>query len=639
MTEKNKKRLFGSPLQIVLAGVFCLALLSAVLAVQVVRADGRILPNVSIGGIDVGGLTPQEARTRLDEAMRAINVGGLQYHFQDRSLTVRVNGNSAAPASQAPITYDLDGMVAAAFAFGHGTGPSDLLKANMQSLFMDVRQPVLVTVDVKAVHDLLVLKFGGLEQPAMDASLKITPKNAMPASEDASSTPLAPTTWIIDISPDSTGLTFDYEGATERVTQGLSRWQGASTELQATVRQPDVSASAIDEMKSRVLKVLQRGDVSLAYDDQVWTLPAKALPDALTIRMHADAGPVVTIKPETIEPLLDQAVKVLETEPKPTHFKLNEEGRVVDFEGGALGKHIDREASIERINAQFESSKNGVFPLAVTTIASSDSDPIAEELGIRELLGFGTSNFAGSPKNRRKNIANGARLLNGLIIKPGETLGLLDELRPFDSKNGYFPELVIKEKRTVPEYGGGLCQIGTTTFRATMGAGLPVVMRQNHSYRVRYYEPAGTDATIYDPAPDYKFLNDTSSHVVFVTKQIGDVLRFELWGTRDGRVQSQSKVRMWNITAPPPAKLTETSELPEGVKKCYEIAHAGATTNFTYTITYPDGTTKSQDFRSVYKPWQEQCLIGKTDAPHIVVQSDGAIKELPPVAEAPSTSS
>jgi len=172
-----------------------------------------------------------------------------------------------------------------------------------------------------------------------------------------------------------------------------------------------------------------------------------------------------------------------------------------------------------------------------------------------------------------------------------------------------------------------------------MGAGLPVVNRQNHSYRVVYYEPAGTDATIYDPAPDYKFLNDTQDHVVLITKQVGkDTLRFELWGTRDGRVQAQSKVKIWNITPPPAPKLIETSALAEGAKKCFETAHAGATTNFTYTITYPDGHVKSQDFHSVYKPWQAQCLIGKAGAPNIIKASDGAIKELPPAepADAPA---
>lgn len=635
------KKFFSSPLHVVLVGVFCLALLSGVVAVQVVRADGRILPNVTIGGINVGGLTPQEAHDRLDDAMRAVNVGGLQFHYQDRSLTVRVNGKSAAPPSQAPITYDLDGMVDAAFSFGHGNGPSDLIKSNMQALFGEVRQPVLVSVDAKALHDLLVLKFGGLEQPSMDASLKIIPNTVTLASEDASATPQTQTTWRIDISPDSTGLTFDYDDAVARATDGLPRWQAASTDLQATVKPPDVAASAIEEMKDRVLKVLQRGSVSLAFDDKLWTLPGSELSDALAIRVKPDGGPYVSLKPDVLEPLLDEAVKDVEIDAKPTHFKLNDAGRVIDFEGGALGKRVDREASIARLNEQFESSKNGVFPLVVTTLSSPDSDPIAEELGIRELLGYGTSNFANSPKNRRTNIANGAARLNGLVINPGQEIGLLEYLKPFNAAGGYVQELVIKDNRTVPEYGGGLCQIGTTTFRAVMGSGLPVTARQNHSYRVVYYEPAGTDATIYDPAPDFKFVNDTADHAVLITKISGDTARFELWGTRDGRVQAQSKIRMWNVTAPPAPKLIETSALPVGTKKCFETAHAGATTNFTYTITYPDGTVKAQDFHSVYKPWQSQCLIGTAAAPNIVIGRDGGIRELPPVAptsaETPAT--
>lgn len=633
MNGKNKKRLFGSPLRIILAGVFCLALVAGVLAAQVARADGRILPNVTIGGISVGGLTPQEARARLDDAMRALNVGGLQFHYQDRGLNIKANDKSAAPPSQAPVTYDLQGMVDAAFAFGHGTGPSDLLKANVQALFTEVRQPVLLSVDSKALRDLLVLRFGDFEKPAKDASLTIIPSAVTLASDDASSTPQTQTTWRIETSPDSTGVTFNYDGAVEEAVSGLSRWQGASVNLQAEVKPPAIDTAAADGLKDRVLKVLRRGDVSLAFDDQLWTLPAKALPYALDIQARPGGSPYVTLKQAVLQPLLDQAAKDIEIDPEPTHFTVDKDGRVQDFVGGALGKRIDRESSLSRINDQFESSANGIFPLAVTTISSPDSDPIAEELGVRELLGYGTSNFAGSPTNRRKNIANGARLLNGLVIKPGETLGLLEHLRPFDAKNGYFPELVIKEKRTVPEFGGGLCQIGTTTFRATMGAGLPIVERQNHSYRVVYYEPAGTDATLYDPAPDYKFLNDTQSHIVLITKQVGrDSLRFELWGTRDGRVQAQSKVKIWNIRPPPDPKLIETSALADGAKKCFESAHAGATTDFTYTITYPDGTVKAQDFHSVYKPWQSQCLIGKAGAPNIVIAKDGAIKELPPVA-------
>ena len=637
MTEKRKKRLFGSPLHFVLAGVFCLALIGSLLAAQVVRADGRILPNVSVGGVNLGGLTPQQARARLDEALKAVNVGGVSFRYKDRSLTIKASDKSAAPPSQAPITYDLNGMVDAAFAFGHGNGPADLLKANMQALFTEVQMPMRLSVDDKSLHDLLALRFGDLEQPANDASLTVTPITTPTPPDAASGTPPTRTTWRIDVVPESTGLTFDYDGAIKNATSGLANWQGAAVDLQAKVKPPAITTDAATGLESRVLAVLQRGDVTLAYDDMKWTLPAAALPNALALTTRPDGSAGVSLRHDVLAPLLDQAAKTLETEPKPTHFTLDENGRAKDFVGGALGKRLDREASLARIDAQFESSPNAVFPLAVTTISSPDSDPIAQELGITELLGYGTSNFAGSPKNRIKNINNGAAKLNGLVIAPGQEVGLLQYLKPFDASGGYVQELVIKDNRTVPEYGGGLCQIGTTTFRAVMGSGLPVTSRQNHSYRVVYYEPAGTDATIYDPAPDFKFVNDTANHAILITKITGNMARFELWGTRDGRVQKQSPVKMWNVTPPPDPKLIPTSALAEGQKKCFESAHAGATTNFTYTITYPDGTVKSQDFHSVYKPWQQQCLVGTAGAPRTIIDKDGSLKNLPPIVSASAT--
>jgi vancomycin resistance protein YoaR len=631
------KKAVSDPKHVILAGVLCLIFLSGLVAVQVVRADGRILPNVSIGGIDVGGLTPSEAKLRLEEAMRAVNVGGVQFRHEDRSLTLRVNGNSAAPPSQSPITYDIDGMIREAFAFGHDQGPTELIKANLQAFFTDVRRPVLVTVDKKVLRDLMILRFGTLEQPAKDAEIVITRHETVDPTVSASDAPQVDVAWTIEVLPDATGAAFDYATAIDRATEGLAQWQGATVEVAVITKAPDISFAIAEDAKPRILKMLERGDVKLAYDDLSWTISQKTLEKALELRKRSDGFIGVTLKRDVIEPLIDVAAADVESDAKPTSFSVVD-GRAIDFIGGSIGKRVDRETTVARLDEQFENSPNGIFTIAVMTTPSPKSDQIAEELGIRELLGYGTSNFAGSPNNRRKNIANGARLLNGLIIKPGEEFGLLEHLKPFTAANGYFPELVIKEKRTVPEYGGGLCQIGTTTFRATMGAGLPITQRQNHSYRVVYYEPAGTDATIYDPAPDYRFINDTPNHVVLITKQVGkDTLRFEFWGTRDGRVQSQSAIKMWGVTSPPPAKLIETSALAEGVKKCFEVAHAGASTAFTYTITYPDGTVKEKEFRSVYRPWQAQCLIGKSGAPQISMGKDGSINVTAVTASASDT--
>jgi len=140
---------------------------------------------------------------------------------------------------------------------------------------------------------------------------------------------------------------------------------------------------------------------------------------------------------------------------------------------------------------------------------------------------------------------------------------------------------------------------------------LPITERQNHSYRVSYYEPAGTDATVYSPKPDLRFINDTGHYILLLGEVSGHTLSFTVWGTKDGRKIIQTKPVIYNIVKPAPRKLIETEDLEPGKLKCIEQAHNGADTYFDYIVTYPNGETKSKRFQSHYVPWQEVCLIGK----------------------------
>jgi vancomycin resistance protein YoaR len=153
-------------------------------------------------------------------------------------------------------------------------------------------------------------------------------------------------------------------------------------------------------------------------------------------------------------------------------------------------------------------------------------------LGIVELIAEGRSNFAGSPANRRHNIRVGAAQFDGVLLDPGEVFSFTKNLGAVDASTGYLPELVIKDKGTVPEYGGGLCQVSTTTFRAALNAGLPITARRPHAYPVTYYKPYGTDATIYIPNPDLKFINDTGHHILIQTRIVGNYLYFDFYGTK-----------------------------------------------------------------------------------------------------------
>ena len=182
-----------------------------------------------------------------------------------------------------------------------------------------------------------------------------------------------------------------------------------------------------------------------------------------------------------------------------------------------------------------------------------------------------------------------------------------------NEKTGYFQELVIKGNKTIPEYGGGLCQIGTTLFRAALASGLPITSRQNHSYRVVYYEPAGTDAAVYIPNPDVRFINNTNNYILIQVRIQKNLIYFDFWGTKDGRIASTTTPVVYNIVKPTPTKTIETTDLAPGVKKCTEHAHNGADAYFDYTVTYADNSTNTpiqKRFKSHYIPWQEVCLIG-----------------------------
>ncbi len=158
------------------------------------------------------------------------------------------------------------------------------------------------------------------------------------------------------------------------------------------------------------------------------------------------------------------------------------------------------------------------------------------DLKIDSLIGQGKSNFAGSPKNRRYNIAVGSAKFNNTIIPADKEFSFVEALGEVTEKAGYLPELVIKGNKTIPELGGGLCQISTTAFRAAIYAGLPILERKPHAYPVAYYNPQGMDATIYPPHPDLRFKNDTGGPILIQTKIDKNELTFNFFGVKQTRI-------------------------------------------------------------------------------------------------------
>jgi vancomycin resistance protein YoaR len=213
-----------------------------------------------------------------------------------------------------------------------------------------------------------------------------------------------------------------------------------------------------------------------------------------------------------------------------------ENGNVNAFSLSKDGSEIDTEKSFGSVTKKLaENIFSKDINLETKTLKPEVTSTDLDKYGIKELIGEGASNFRGSPKNRIHNITVGSSKFNGVLIKPGEEFSFIKTLGPVDESTGYLPELVIKTDKTVPEFGGGMCQVSTTMFRAALLAGLKITARTNHAYPVQYYAPQGLDATVYIPKPDLMFLNDTPNYILVQTRIEGTQLIFDFFGTSDGR--------------------------------------------------------------------------------------------------------
>jgi vancomycin resistance protein YoaR len=202
---------------------------------------------------------------------------------------------------------------------------------------------------------------------------------------------------------------------------------------------------------------------------------------------------------------------------------------------GQKGKIVDGVKTSLAIRSAIVAGKSSATVYMKSYRPSVFSASDFKKLSFPDKLARGETNFAGSPANRVHNIQVATKRFDGLVIMPNETFSFNDYLGTVDANNGYLPELVIKEDVTTPEYGGGICQVSTTAFRAAMRSGMKITGRRNHSYPVSYYGTPGFDATVYSPSPNLTFINDTGYPVYLETKILGTKLIFDVWGKSDGR--------------------------------------------------------------------------------------------------------
>jgi vancomycin resistance protein YoaR len=234
------------------------------------------------------------------------------------------------------------------------------------------------------------------------------------------------------------------------------------------------------------------------------------------------------------------------------------------------------------------------------------------------MIGFGKSDFSGSINERIHNLILAASKFNGVLIAPNKVFSFNETVGDISSLSGYKPAYIIKDGKTILGDGGGVCQVSTTLFRAALNAGLPIVERHAHAYRVHYYEndsKPGLDATVFSPYVDLKIKNDTPAYILIQTEvdKKNNLLFFYLFGKKDQREVNLSPITVWDVVSPPEPKYQDDPTLKKGTIKQIEWAAWGAKSSFNYKVTKKGEIIFEKTFFSSYRPWPAVFLVGTAD--------------------------
>ncbi|MEK7184496.1 MAG: VanW family protein [Patescibacteria group bacterium] len=582
----------------------------------------RMFPNVTIGALAVGGLTKQEAKQQLTAHID---------QFRREELPIQIGtGHEQFNLATVAATYNFDASIDRAFAVGRsGTLWNDAL-----------RQVSLVVVPSEVEPSV------SYDSAALDSFLDTASTKYDVVEQNASFTYQEQ---VFAVVPARNGQRFNrtiLKEHLERVLRSLSYPDQLAITLDQTT--PTVLEPQVTALQPVILTML-RSPLSLTYKDFSQEVGTDQLADWLQISA-APAGATITgglvkleLSKEKIQAYISTIAGNISQEPIDAKLTIVD-GKANVFQQSRDGIVLDESASIEaiikvveqrRLNSQsspVDGAQEQIELIVQTTKPTVSSDTIAD-LGIRELLGHGETDFSGSPNNRIHNITTGTKYLNGWLVKPGETFSTVKALGAVDASTGYLPELVIKENRTIPEYGGGLCQVSTTLFRSVLNAGLKVTERRNHSYRVSYYEREigpGLDATVYLPMPEFLFLNDTPGWSLIQGEVKGSRLLFEIYGTKDGRTSKIEGPFILSKTAPPAAVYTTVDTMAPGEVKQIEKPHEGAKTTAKYTVMKDGKELFVQTFDSSYKALPARYLKGPDGAAPAEQPAEPAPVETPP---------
>lgn len=555
--------------------------------------DQKIFPNVFVGNIDLGGKTADQAKDFLYDYLDSANLKGIEFVYEDVKTTIYpmapyfLNNNSA----NILINFDVEKAVVEAKEIGR--------RQTLSENFFDVfffffKKRIDLPVSMDEENILKDLRQGFKKIEPANAGFSVDNNNHL------------------IIVPEKQGISLDYKKALAQAIKNLKYLDFSPIALRPGKQMPpEIITADCESLKNQVEKLINLSPIGLRYENKnIDYITASVLADWAKVKKSEKEESLLYLDEDEIREYLKEKIEpLIKKEPIATKFSFRN-GSLQKTNTAKTGLELNFDLTVSALK-DLQNNPVRIINLSVTKLSVADIKS-SSIYGIKELIGKNSTEIISSSANRLKNIKNGAFLITGLLVAPGEEFSLLDVLQPFDDTNGFVKESVIQNGEMVADFGGGLCQLSTTFFRALLDAGLSITERTNHTYWLVYYNPPGTDATIFDPAPDLKFVNDTNNYILIQSNVDNKLnLNIELWGTKDGRIAEKTEPVIYNIVYPGKAKMIPSWSLPRGEIDCFSPAYKGADTYFDYAVTYQNGAIKKQRFRSHYVPSRAVCYIGQ----------------------------
>ncbi len=304
----------------------------------------------------------------------------------------------------------------------------------------------------------------------------------------------------------------------------------------------------------------------------------------------------------------------------------NDEFRIIE---GQKGYSLDVETSIDLINDYLTRDWDGRACAIALQVEVEEPRGSMEELAqVKDILGSFTTSFKSSGSSRSANVENGCKLINGILLYPGDEFSTYKTVSPFTEKNGYYMAGSYINGKVVDSLGGGICQVSTTLYNAVLRAELEVTERHNHSMVVSYV-PRSADAAIAESAgKDFRFVNSLE-HPVYVEGYVDKKqITFNIYGleTRDPDREVIFESEELEVNIPPRDQIYADASRPIGYIVS-EGAHIGYKAKL-WKIVKENGkeVSRTQVNSSTYKMVPRSATVGTaTDNPAAYEQIMAAI--------------